>query len=80
MGFKAKRIPVIWHNNLVYQKYPVTMGRKLYIKKNSVELEKFIYNVWSQIAIIFDEDHHLFFETINEPKLKDFLMNCGMML
>lgn len=35
-------------------------------------MKEFIYNVLSQKAIVLNEDHHLFFEKINEHKLRGF--------
>lgn len=40
--------------------------------KSSVESEKYIANIWSQIALAFNNgyDEHLVFETLNEPRLR----------
>ena len=40
--------------------------------KDLEESEKFLYNVWKQITIAFNNgyDHHLIFEGLNEPRLK----------
>ena len=40
--------------------------------KDLEESERFLYNVWKQITIAFNNgyDHHLIFEGLNEPRLK----------
>ncbi len=39
--------------------------------ENLVESQRFLYNVWGQIALAFNNgyDEHLIFETMNEPRL-----------
>lgn len=41
--------------------------------KDLEESERFLFNVWKQITIAFNNgyDHHLIFEGLNEPRLKD---------
>ena len=36
------------------------------------ESEKFLLNIWTQITVAFNNgyDHHLLFETLNEPRLR----------
>ena len=63
----------IHHDNSDYKKRSIKYGDGYYpLKKDAAESEKFIYNIWSQIAIAFNEgyDHHLIFETLNEPRLR----------
>ena len=63
----------IHHDNADFKKKSIKYGDGYYpLKKDAVESEKFIYNVWSQIAIAFNEgyDHHLIFETLNEPRMR----------
>lgn len=40
-------------------------------EKNKIESERFLYNLWTQIALAFNNgyDEHLIFETMNEPRL-----------
>ena len=44
------------------------------LKKDLEESERFIYNIWKQIALAFNTgyDHHLIFEALNEPRLKGY--------
>ena len=63
----------IHHDDAGFKENSIKYGDGFYpLKKDAVESEKFIYNVWSQIAIAFNEgyDHHLIFETLNEPRMK----------
>ena len=60
------------HDNAQYSEDPITYGEGYYpARKDIKESEKFIYNVWRQIAIAFNNgyDHHLIFEGLNEPRL-----------
>ena len=60
------------HDNAQYSKDPITYGAGYYPSyKDIEESEKFIYNVWRQIATAFNNgyDHHLIFEGLNEPRL-----------
>ena len=60
------------HDNAQYSKNPITYGAGYYPSyKDIEESEKFIYNVWRQIATAFNNgyDHHLIFEGLNEPRL-----------
>ena len=60
------------HDNAEPNRMPLPYGRGYYpLKKDIVESEKFIYNVWVQIATAFNNgyDHHLIFEGLNEPRL-----------
>ena len=53
--------------------YGVSYGEGYYPRENQkTESEKFLLNVWSQIALAFNNgyDHHLIFEALNEPRLK----------
>ena len=42
--------------------------------KDLLESERFIYNIWKQIAIAFNNgyDHHLIFEGLSEPRLTGY--------
>ena len=60
------------HDNAKYKKSPIRYGKGYYpLKKDAEESEKFIYNVWKQISTAFNNgyDHHLIFETLNEPRM-----------
>ena len=60
------------HDNAEPSIFPLQYGKGYYpLKKDIVESEKFIYNIWKQIAIAFNNgyDHHLIFEGLNEPRL-----------
>ena len=65
----------IHHDNFFYNKEEdrsLKYGEGFYPnKRNILESEKFIYNVWTQIATAFNSgyDHHLIFEGLNEPRL-----------
>ena len=53
--------------------YGVSYGQGYYPRTNQkTESEKFLLNVWSQIALAFNNgyDNHLIFEALNEPRLK----------
>ena len=53
--------------------YGVSYGQGYYPRANQkTESEKFLLNVWSQIALAFNNgyDNHLIFEALNEPRLK----------
>ena len=60
------------HDNADQREDPLKYGQGYYpLKKDIVESEKFIYNVWKQIANAFNNgyDHHLIFEGLNEPRM-----------
>ena len=60
------------HDIYTDYKNPLTYGRGYYPSKRDIkESEKFIYNIWKQIANAFNNgyDHHLIFEGLNEPRL-----------
>ena len=65
----------IHHDNFFYREQEdkaVEYGKGFYPNKRNIkESEKFIDNIWSQIAIAFNNgyDHHLIFEGLNEPRL-----------
>ena len=53
--------------------YGVSYGKGYYPRNNQkTESEKFLLNIWTQITLAFNNgyDHHLIFETLNEPRLK----------
>jgi len=53
--------------------YGVSYGKGYYPRANQkTESEKFLLNIWSQIALAFNNgyDNHLIFEALNEPRLK----------
>ena len=61
------------HDNAVYNESgTITYGSGYYpLKKDMEESERFLYNIWRQIATAFNEgyDHHLIFEGMNEPRM-----------
>ena len=60
------------HDNAGPSNFPIRYGQGYYpLNKDAEESEKFIYNVWKQIATAFNNgyDHHLIFEGLNEPRL-----------
>jgi endoglucanase len=60
------------HDNCNGKEEPLKYGEGYYpLLKDAVESEKFIYNVWVQIATAFNNgyDHHLIFEGLNEPRM-----------
>jgi endoglucanase len=60
------------HDNAGANIFPLQYGQGYYpLNKDIEESEKFIYNVWKQISIAFNNgyDHHLIFEGLNEPRL-----------
>ena len=65
----------IHHDNFFYNENEdksLEYGNGFYPNKRNIkESEKFIYNVWTQIATAFNNgyDHHLIFEGLNEPRL-----------
>ena len=66
----------IHHDNVDYKEAPLKYGEGYFpLLKDAVESEKFIYNVWKQIAIAFNNgyDLHLIFEALNEPRMKGML-------
>ena len=66
----------IHHDNADYKKKALKYAEGYFpLKKDAVESERFIYNIWKQIAIAFNNgyDHHLIFETLNEPRMKGML-------
>ena len=53
--------------------YGVSYGKGYYPRANQkTESEKFLLNIWSQIALAFNNgyDNHLIFEALNKPRLK----------
>jgi endoglucanase len=51
----------------------ISYGKGYYPRNNQkAESERFLLNVWSQIALAFNNgyDNHLIFEALNEPRLK----------
>ena len=62
----------IHHDDAKYTEGNITYGTGFYLlKKDRVESEKFIYNVWRQISIAFNNGYgeRLIFESLNEPRL-----------
>ena len=60
------------HDNAQFSNEPIGYGEGYYpASKDMEESERFIYNVWRQIAIAFNNgyDHHLIFEGLNEPRM-----------
>ena len=63
------------HDNFFYNEdedNSLPYGKGYYPNKRNIkESEKFIYNIWTQIATAFNNgyDHHLIFEGLNEPRL-----------
>ena len=60
------------HDNAGQRNTSLKYGQGYYpLLKDIVESEKFIYNVWRQIAYAFNNgyDHHLIFEGLNEPRM-----------
>ena len=56
-----------------YTNESMSYGKGYYpLKKDKIESEKFLYNIWKQIAEAFNNgyDHHLIFEPLNEPHLE----------
>ena len=61
------------HDNADYNKDGIKYGYGYYpFWNDAIESENFLYNIWRQIAIAFNNgyDHHLIFEGLNEPRLK----------
>ena len=65
----------IHHDNFFYNEREdnsLEYGKGFYPNRRNIkESEKFIHNIWSQIATAFNNgyDHHLIFEGLNEPRL-----------
>ena len=60
------------HDDAKYSEGNITYGSGFYLlKKDKVESEKFIYNVWRQISSAFNNGYgeRLIFESLNEPRL-----------
>ena len=65
--------------------YGLSYGKGYYPKNDQkTESEKFLLNIWTQITLAFNNgyDHHLIFETLNEPRLKgdntnEWVYNAG---
>jgi endoglucanase len=60
------------HDVARFSKDPIKYGEGYYTAPKDIEeSERFIYNVWRQIAIAFNRgyDHHLIFEGLNEPRM-----------
>ena len=63
-----------YHDNADYNENGINYGQGYYpLNKDIEESEKFLYNIWKQIAYAFNEgyDHHLIFEGLNEPRIAD---------
>ena len=63
----------VHHDNADLIEEPISYGSGYFpLKKDLEESERFLYNVWKQIALAFNTgyDHHLIFEALNEPRLK----------
>lgn len=61
------------HHDNYEKNAPIPRGRGYYpTKENFDESSRFFVNVWSQIALAFNNgyDEHLIFETMNEPRLR----------
>ena len=61
------------HDNADLIDDPISYGSGYFpLKKDLEESERFLYNIWKQIALAFNSgyDHHLIFEALNEPRLK----------
>ena len=61
-----------YHDNAQYSENPITFREGYYPSaKVSEESERFIYNIWRQIATAFNDGyvHHLILEGLNEPIL-----------
>ena len=59
------------HDNAKLSEDPIEYGKGYYpSRKDLEESTKFLYNVWSQISAAFNNgyDHHLIFESLNEPR------------
>ncbi len=59
------------HDNAENSEDPIEYGKGYYpSKKDLKESTQFLYNVWTQIASVFNNgyDHHLIFEGLNEPR------------
>ena len=66
----------IHHDNADYKKEPLKYAEGYFpLVKDAIESEKFIYNIWRQISLAFNNgyDEHLIFETLNEPRMKGML-------
>ena len=62
------------HDNAKLSEDPIEYGKGYYpSRKDLEESTTFLYNVWSQIAAAFNNgyDHHLIFESLNEPRPRD---------
>lgn len=62
------------HDTADFTPRSITYGKGYYpLNKDSAESKAFLTNIWSQIALAFNNgyDEHLVFETMNEPRLKD---------
>ena len=63
----------IHHDNADYKRSQLQYGEGYFpLEKDALESERFIYNIWKQIALAFNDgyDQHLIFETLNEPRMK----------
>ena len=62
------------HDQAGYDENGMKYGKGYFpLWKDAAESEKFLYNIWKQITLAFNNgyDHHLIFEGLNEPRLKD---------
>lgn len=62
----------IHHDDAKFSEGEISYGTGFYLlKKDRVESEKFIYNIWRQISIAFNNGYgeRLIFESLNEPRL-----------
>ena len=63
------------HDNAQHLVDKMSYGEGYYpSSKDLLESERFIYNIWKQIAIAFNNgyDHHLIFEGLSEPRLTGY--------
>ena len=61
------------HDNADQRNSSLKYGQGYYpLLKDAKESEKFLYNIWVQIATAFNNgyDHHLIFEGLNEPRMR----------
>ena len=62
------------HDQAKYHDSSIEYAEGYYpLVKDMEESERFLYNVWKQIATAFNNnyDHHLIFEGLNEPRIAD---------
>ena len=59
------------HDNAGFSEDPIEYGKGYYpLRKDLEQSTAFLFNVWSQISAAFNNgyDHHLIFESLNEPR------------